>query len=109
MTNGIKSYAQEFIGGLFLFIVVLLLYSFMFPSPHPPLGCSRVEFKGFSKIQPLTSLLSYKGTNFTVAFIDTLGTTTTLNKISVNETLTNKTCTISSTGIGSKIKAGGTF
>jgi hypothetical protein len=68
---------------------------------------------GFVKMQPLTPSIAYRNTNFIATFTNALGTTVTLNNVTVNETITGEECNVGITdvdpNIGKPVKAGGTF
>lgn len=74
--------------------------------------CECVQM-GFVKLQPLTSSVSYRNTSFTGAFTNALGTSVTLNNVTVNETIAGAECNVGITdvdpNIGKPVKAGGTF
>ena len=74
-------------------------------------GQGNLVTTGFVKMQPLTPSVAYRNNNFTVSFMNALGTTIKLKNITLNESISRIQCTgvTPTPAPGISIKAGGTF
>lgn len=71
-------------------------------------GQNTLVVTGLTRIPPLKPSIAYSNSSFSASFTNNVGTTIVLNNITLNETISDTMCTItSSPSFGQSVKAGG--